>query len=57
MTCLKARTKTFGLKPQHRTPGGCRLSVTMLRDGTGYSPYLPAAGLYSLFSDSLGPVP
>jgi hypothetical protein len=32
-------------------------NVTKLRDGTSYSPYLPAAGLYSLFSDSFGPVP
>ena len=34
-----------------------QLSVTKPRDNGGYSPYLPAAGLYSLFSDSFGPVP
>jgi hypothetical protein len=32
-------------------------SVTKARDELNYSPYLPAAGLYSLFSDSFGPVP
>jgi hypothetical protein len=33
------------------------VNVTKPADGTSYSPYLPAAGLYSLFSDSFGPVP
>ena len=36
-----------------RQPG----NVTKLRDKLNYSPYFPAAGLYSLFSDSFGPVP
>jgi hypothetical protein len=31
--------------------------VTKLRDNGFYSPYLPWAGLYSLLSDSFGPVP
>jgi hypothetical protein len=31
--------------------------VTNRGDQLNYSPYLPAAGLYSLFSDSFGPVP
>jgi hypothetical protein len=34
-----------------------RSIVTKPGDNSGYSPYLPAAGLYSLFSDSFGPVP
>ena len=31
--------------------------VTKARDELNYSPYLPLAGLYSLLSDSFGPVP
>jgi hypothetical protein len=34
-----------------------RPGVTKPSDNSGYSPYLPWAGLYSLFSDSFGPVP
>jgi len=43
--------------PRHRTLRGSLMGVTKPRDGSRYSPYLPAAGLYSLFSDSFGPVP
>jgi hypothetical protein len=31
--------------------------VTKPRGDVNYSPYFPAAGLYSLLSDSFGPVP
>ncbi|SHL19552.1 hypothetical protein SAMN05444159_5273 [Bradyrhizobium lablabi] len=57
MTRLNARTEASGLKPRHRTPRGCRHSSRSCETKGGYSPYLPAAGLYSLFKDSLGPVP
>src|SRR6476660_23179 len=42
---------------RHRTPPLASAMVTKARDELNYSPYLPAAGLYSLFSDSFGPVP
>src|SRR3954451_22811515 len=39
---------SVGARPPHGTPHGCGPSVTKPRDNGGYSPYLPAAGLYSL---------
>ena len=57
MTFLKERTRAFG------SPGGTLYNlsrasdVTKPRDGINYSPYFPAAGLYSLFRDSFGPMP
>jgi hypothetical protein len=57
MTCLEARTKAFGMKSRLAYTARLPLSVTKPRERLNYSPYLPAAGLYSLFSDSFGPVP
>jgi len=57
MTCLEARTKSFGMKSRLTYTARLPLSVTKPRDWLNYSPYLPAAGLYSLLRDSFGPVP
>ena len=55
---LKANpTKSVGTKSQQSYTALETAIVTKARDLLNYSPYLPAAGLYSLLSDSFGPVP
>ena len=52
---LLARTIMFGIKAPYTARA--MPDVTKPRDNSDYSPYLPWAGLYSLLSDSFGPVP
>jgi hypothetical protein len=56
MRAVRAEPKGSG-KPRQRTRRQRRYTVTKARDELNYSPYLPWDGLYSLFSDSFGPVP
>ena len=52
--------ETFRIMPRHTPRDKAGAAVTKARVSLAqdlHSPYLPAAGLYSLLSDSFGPVP
>jgi hypothetical protein len=55
MNAGAARTTKFGTKASYSARA--MTGVTKPRYNGFYSPYLPWAGLYSLLSDSFGPVP